>query len=45
MREREREREHLYFLYEKNGLNGINDTKFIQNNIGKGRVKNIRKIK
>ena len=38
-RERERERELTVILWEKYGLNRRNDIKFIQNKIGRIRVK------
>ena len=38
-RERERERELTVILWEKYGLNGRNDIKFIQNKIGRISVK------
>ena len=38
-REREREREYSIFVWKKYGLIGINDFKFIQNKMGRRRVK------
>ena len=39
MRERERERVLIVFVWKKYGLIGINDFKFIQNKMGRRRVK------
>ena len=41
-REREREREYSPFLYKKYGIDGRNDTKFIQNKMGIKKSQNIR---